>query len=73
MKRLTLLAVTASALLAAGGTIARVPRRLLDASHAFADGHRSSITVGGATQSGAVNVVSTRHGRQGSKRRSCFS
>jgi hypothetical protein len=61
MKRLTLLlAVTASALLAVGGTIAvgsaaatsTLPTLSLTIT-------KSSITVGGATQSGGVNVVST--------------
>jgi uncharacterized cupredoxin-like copper-binding protein len=63
MKRLTLLAVTASALLAAGGTIAAdsaaaastLPTLSLKITN-------SSITVGGATQSGGVNVVSTATG-----------
>jgi len=63
MKRLTLLAVTASALLAAGGTIAAgsaaaaptLPTLSLTVT-------ASSITVGGATQSGAVNVVTTATG-----------
>jgi hypothetical protein len=63
MKRLTLLAVTASALLAAGATIAAgsaaaastLPTLSLTVTN-------SSITVGGATQSGAVNVVSTATG-----------
>jgi len=63
MKRLTLLAVTASVLLAAGGTIAAgsaaasstLPTLSLTAT-------ASSITVSGATQSGAVNVVSTATG-----------
>ncbi len=63
MKRLTLLAVTASALLAAGGTIATgsagasstLPTLSLTVT-------ASSITVGGATQSGAVNVVTTATG-----------
>ncbi len=64
MKRLTLLlAVTASALLAAGGTIAAgsaaasstLPTLSLTIT-------KSSITVTGATQSGAVNVVSTATG-----------
>jgi len=63
MKRLTLLAVTASALLAAGGTIAAgsaaaastLPTLSLTAT-------ASSITVSGATQSGGVNVVSTATG-----------
>ena len=63
MKRLTLLAVTASVLLAAGGTIAvgsaaassTLPTLSLTAT-------ASSITVSGATQSGAVNVVSTATG-----------
>ena len=63
MKRLTLLAVTASALLAAGGTIAAdsaaaastLPTLSLTLT-------ASSITVGGATQSGAVNVVTTATG-----------
>jgi hypothetical protein len=63
MKRLTLLAATASALLAAGGTIAAgsaaaastLPTLSLTIT-------KSSITVAGATQSGAVNVVSTATG-----------
>ena len=63
MKRLTLLAATASALLAAGGTIAAgsaaaaptLPTLSLTIT-------ASSITVGGTTQSGAVNVVSTATG-----------
>ena len=63
MKRLALLAVTASALLAAGGTIATgsaaaastLPTLSLTAT-------ASSITVAGTTQSGAVNVVSTATG-----------
>jgi hypothetical protein len=63
MKRLALLAVTASALLAAGGTIAAgsaaaastLPTLSLTVT-------ASSITVGGATQSGAVNVVTTATG-----------
>jgi hypothetical protein len=64
MKRLTLLAVIASALLAAGGgTIAAgsaaaastLPTLSLTVT-------ASSITVGGATQSGAVNVVTTATG-----------
>jgi len=63
MKRLTLLAVTASALLAAGGTIAMgsaaasstLPTLSLTIT-------KSSITVTGAAQSGAVNVVSTATG-----------
>jgi hypothetical protein len=64
MKRLTLLfAVTASALLAVGGTIAvgsaaatsTLPTLSLTVT-------KSSITVGGATQSGGVNVVSTATG-----------
>jgi hypothetical protein len=64
MKRLTLLlAVTASALLAVGGTIAvgsaaassTLPTLSLTIT-------KSSITVGGATQSGGVNVVSTATG-----------
>jgi len=63
MKRLTLLAVTASALLAAGGTIAAdsaaAASTLPTLSLKIAN---SSITVGGATQSGGVNVVSTATG-----------
>jgi hypothetical protein len=64
MKRITLLfAVTASALLAVGGTIAvgsaaatsTLPTLSLTVT-------KSSITVGGATQSGGVNVVSTATG-----------
>ena len=63
MKRLTLFAMTASALLAAGGTIAvgsaaassTLPTLSLTIT-------ASSITVGGTTQSGAVNVVSTATG-----------
>ena len=63
MKRLTLLAMTASALLTAGGTIAvgsaaatsTLPTLSLTIT-------KSSITVGGTTQSGAVNVVSTATG-----------
>ena len=64
MKRLTLLAVTASALLAAGGgTIAAgsaaaastLPTLSLMLTN-------SSITVSGATQSGGVNIVSTATG-----------
>jgi hypothetical protein len=64
MKRLTLLAVAASALLTAGGTFAAgsaaaasstLPTLSLTIT-------KSSITVGGATQSGAVNVVSTATG-----------
>jgi hypothetical protein len=63
MKRLTLLAVTASVLLAAGGTLTAgsaaaaptLPTLSLTAT-------ASSITVSGATQSGAVNVVSTATG-----------
>jgi hypothetical protein len=63
MKRLTLLAATASALLAAGGTIAAgsaaasstLPTLSLTTTS-------SSITVSGATQSGAVNVVTTATG-----------
>ena len=64
MKRLTLLAVTASVLLAAGGTIAvssaaaatsTLPTLSLTITN-------SSITVTGATQSGAVNVLSTATG-----------
>jgi uncharacterized cupredoxin-like copper-binding protein len=64
MKRLTLLAVAASALLAAGGTIAAgsasaAPTTLPTLSLTITN---SSITVSGATQSGAVNVVSTATG-----------
>jgi hypothetical protein len=64
MKRLTLLlAMTASALLTVGGTIAvssaaaasTLPTLTLTVT-------KSSITVGGATQSGGVNVVSTATG-----------
>jgi hypothetical protein len=64
MKRLTLLfAVTASALLAVGGTIdvgsaaatSTLPTLSLTVT-------KSSITVGGAMQSGGVNVVSTATG-----------
>ena len=64
MKRLTLLAMTASALLTAGGTIAvgsataassTLPTLSLTLT-------KSSITVAGATQSGAVNVVTTATG-----------
>lgn len=64
MKRLTLLALTASALLTAGGTFAAgsaaaasptLPTLSLTIT-------KSSITVAGATQSGAVNVVSTATG-----------
>ncbi len=65
MKRLTLfIAATASALLAAGGTIAvgsaaAATSTLPTLSIAIT---MSSITVAGATQSGAVNVVSTATG-----------
>ncbi len=64
MKRLTLFAVAASALLAAGGTIAAgsasaAPTTLPTLSLTITN---SSITVSGATQSGAVNVVSTATG-----------
>jgi hypothetical protein len=64
MKRLTLLfAATASALLAAGGTVAvgsaAAASTLPTLSLTVA---KSSITVGGATQSGGVNVVSTATG-----------
>jgi hypothetical protein len=64
MKRLTLLAMTASALLTAGATIAvgsataassTLPTLSLTLT-------KSSITVAGATQSGAVNVVTTATG-----------
>jgi hypothetical protein len=63
MKRLTLLAMTTSALLAGGATIAAgsataastLPTLSLTVTN-------SSITVSGATQSGAVNVVSTATG-----------
>ncbi len=63
MKRLTLLAMTASALLTAGAAIAvgsaaavsTLPTLSLTAT-------ASSITVAGTTQSGAVNVVSTATG-----------
>jgi len=64
MKRLTLLfAMTASALLAAGGTIAvgsaSASPALPTLSLALT---KSSITVGGTTQSGGVNVVTTATG-----------
>jgi hypothetical protein len=65
MKRLTLLlALTASALLTAGGTIAvgsaaAATSTLPTLSIAIT---KSSITLAGATQSGAVNVVSTATG-----------
>jgi hypothetical protein len=64
MKRLTLLAVTGSVLLAAGGTIAAgsaaaASSTLPTLSVTIA---KSSITVTGAAQSGAVNVVSTATG-----------
>jgi hypothetical protein len=63
MKRLTLLAMTASALLTAGATIAvgsataasTLPTLTLTLTN-------SSITVSGTTQSGAVNVVTTATG-----------
>ena len=63
MKRLTLLAVTVSALLTVGGTLAAgsagaastLPTLSLSVT-------ASSITVSGATQSGGVNVVSTATG-----------
>jgi hypothetical protein len=62
MKRFTLLAVTASALLAAGaiaagsaGAASALPTLSLTLTN-------SSIAVSGATQSGAVNVVSTATG-----------
>src|ERR1039458_2521856 len=64
MKRLTLLAMTASALLTAGATIAvgsatAVSSTLPPLSLTLT---KSSITVAGATQSGAVNVVTTATG-----------
>jgi uncharacterized cupredoxin-like copper-binding protein len=63
MKRLTLLAVTASVLLAAGGTIAVGPAAASSTLPTLSIAiTKSSITVTGATQSGAVNVVSTATG-----------
>jgi hypothetical protein len=63
MKRLTLLAVTASALLAGGGTLAAgsatAASTLPTLSLAVTN---SSIAVSGATQSGGVNIVSTATG-----------
>jgi len=63
VKRLTLLAVTASALPAAGGTIAAGSAAATSPlSTLTLTLTKSSITVAGATQSGAVNVVSTVSG-----------
>ena len=63
MKRLTLLAVTAASLLAASGPIAvgsaQAATTLPTVSVTV---NATSITVGGALQSGAVNVVSTATG-----------
>ncbi|HEY3827801.1 MAG TPA: hypothetical protein VGL57_01265 [Solirubrobacteraceae bacterium] len=63
MKRLTLLAITASALLAAGSTSAAGSAAATSTLPALSlTITNSSVTVTGAVQSGAVNVVSTATG-----------